>query len=190
MTLLLGKPIINTSTACEYFNTAMPNFRTSVVLPVHLIHDDDTSPYFIDSIEKYFQQPNVPEFEFTTYPSYWSQYNIATGRVSPNRNHWIDLRDRKIVKRQKPILLRYEHLCVKDGEKYFYQQLLLQKPWRSEEQIKGPYQTYREHHAVLFPQQHQRAIFYATHRSTLVRTFYVNDFQRILSHLMENQSSL
>ena len=82
MALLLGKPIINTSIACEYFTTAMPNFRTAVVLPVRLIHDNDANPYYIDAIEKYFQRPNQPEFEPLTYPDYWSQYTIATDRKS------------------------------------------------------------------------------------------------------------
>lgn len=188
MALLLGKPIINTSIACEYFTTAMPNFHTTVVLPVCLIHDNDANPYYIDAIEKYFQRPNQPEFEPLTYPDYWSQYTIATGRLSPNRVHWIDLQERKVVKRKQSILLRYEYLCVKDGEKYYYQQLLLQRPWRSEEQLKGPYQSYRQHHAMLFPQQHQHTLLFATHQSTVIRTFFVNDFQRILNHLIESAS--
>src|SRR5262249_23205706 len=109
-------------------------------------------------------------------------------RVSHTRSRWLDLENRTIVKRMKPLLLRYRHLRVDDGESYYYQQLLLNLPWRSEEQLKGPYRSYREHHAALFPRQHELALALATHQSTIARTLYMDEYQRIVDFLVTNSA--
>ena len=56
-----------------------------------------------------------------------------------------------MVKRRKPIVIRYHFLKVQDGEQFFYQQLLLTLPCRSEKDLLGGYKTYREHYLSLYP---------------------------------------
>ena len=56
-----------------------------------------------------------------------------------------------LVKRTKPIIVRFHFLRVQDGEQFFYQQILINLPCRSEEELLGGYQTYREHYLSLHP---------------------------------------
>jgi hypothetical protein len=186
MALLLGKPIINTSIACSYFTTDLPNLRTAVVLPAHRVLEGDDNPYYPDAIEKYFQRPRDSEFDDLTYQTYWSRYNIAGNSVSATRLFWTDMKGRKVVKRSKPILLRYRHLRVDDGESYFYQQLLLTGSWRSEEELKGGYATYRDHHAALCPQEHALALRLATRQSNVVRTTYLHQYENLVNELVQS----
>ncbi|CAG8495886.1 25552_t:CDS:2, partial [Gigaspora rosea] len=50
-----------------------------------------------------------------------------------------------VIKRKHPILIRTTYLTIKNGEKYFYQQLLLNYAFCSENEIKSNYLTYQDH---------------------------------------------
>jgi hypothetical protein len=156
-----------------------------LVLPAWQIEQDNDDPYYIDAIQKYFERPRTPLFDNLTYPEYWSAYKIATTQPTPNRVRWIDLQRWIIVKRQKPILLRYKHVRVQDAEHYYYRHLLLLRPWRSEEELKGNHISYREHHAALFPVEHEQASALAGQHSQFMRSFYLDEYQRIVQHLVQ-----
>ncbi|CAG8511094.1 7773_t:CDS:2 [Gigaspora rosea] len=67
--------------------------------------------------------------------------NTSHGQI----NTIIDQNNCTVIKRKHPILIRTTYLTIKNGEKYFYQQLLLNYPFCSENEIKGNYLTYRDH---------------------------------------------
>ena len=52
-------------------------------------------------------------------------------------------------------MVRFYYLKLQDGEIYFYQKLLLEIPCRSEEEILGNFQTYREHWLHQHPELHE-----------------------------------
>ena len=57
-----------------------------------------------------------------------------------------------IVKWLKEIVVKYQFLKIEDGELYFYQQLLLNLPAKSENDFRiSPSGTYREKFLQLYP---------------------------------------
>ncbi|CAG8838135.1 38573_t:CDS:2, partial [Gigaspora margarita] len=117
--------------------------KTRSVLPVHMIDENDENPYYNDTIMKYIHRLRIPEFENLTYPQYFEKYSVTPSRPT---SHSIVHRDELfnyVVKRKKEIIIRYYQLKIDDGELYFYQQLLLNHPARSEANYKSdPSQTY------------------------------------------------
>jgi hypothetical protein len=56
-----------------------------------------------------------------------------------------------VIKRKTPIIVRYKSLKPQDGETFFYQQLLLTNPCRSETELLGDHITYRARFLSLHP---------------------------------------
>jgi len=51
------------------------------------------------------------------------------------------------------ILTRMHFLRLSDNETYFYHLLLETRPWRSEDEIRGNFDSYQEHYLSLFPDE-------------------------------------
>lgn len=153
MFLLLGHPICNSSTNVKFLTTEPPPTRTRTILPVHMIDEDDENPYYDDTITKYMSRPHSSEFDNLTYIQYFERYSISPSRPSnTSRQIYRDDLSNYVIKRSKEIIIRYRFLKIEDGELYFYQQLLLNVPTRSENNYKNnPNDTYREKFLSLFP---------------------------------------
>ena len=141
MFLLLNETICNSSIQVKYLPTEPPNIRSRSIRPISTISDDDDDPYWKDAIEKYFARPHNEQFDNMTYPDYFRNYRLLT-KNSSNNNFYKDDLNYYVIKRNFPLLIRYRYLKIQDGEKYFYQQLLLSIPCRSENELLGNYNSY------------------------------------------------
>jgi len=152
MFLLLGEKICNSSITVKYLTTEMPDMRSRAIRPICLIDDNDNNPYWDDSIDKYFARPLNPLFQQITYPDYFRNYNISTKSTnSANLEIYKDQLNNFVVRRSSPIVVRFRHLKIDDGESFFYQQLLRTLPCRSENELRGKFFSYREHYLHLNP---------------------------------------
>ena len=188
MFLLLGHTICNSSATVNFLNTEPPTIRTRSILPIYMIDENDENPYYDDTIMKYMARPHLPEFENLTYPQYFERYSITpSSPSSTNRQIYRDDLNNYIVKRSKEIIIRYRFLKIEDGELYFYQQLLLKVPTRSELNYRnGPNETYREKFLSLFPNyltELQNQII-NTHQSQI--TYFNNQFIEMLDQLLQS----
>src|SRR6185437_11406930 len=168
--------------------------RYRAIRPIATISDDDDDPYWKDYIEKYFARPHGEEFESITYPDYFKNYRLQT-KSPPASSHsriYKDNLNYYVIKRKNPIIVRYKYLKPQDGDTYFYQQLLLTKPCRSEAELRGNHKTYRAHFLHLHP-DFQHALTEQTNATmtqcynTLnmqfehVITTFLNDIQSIVT---------
>ncbi|CAG8630223.1 6032_t:CDS:2, partial [Paraglomus occultum] len=69
-----------------------------------------------------------------------------------------------------------------DNEPYFYQQLLRQRSWRSEAELRGPYESYREHYLSLFPEQRSEMLTESTLEHEITY-FNIDVIKHQLDHL-------
>jgi hypothetical protein len=150
MFLLLSEPICNSSVQVKYLPTEPPTTRSRAIRPLSTISDDDDDLYWKDAIEKYFARPHVEQFENINYPDYFRNYNLLTKKPSNNEIYRDDF-GYYIVKRATPLVIRYKYLKVQNGELFFYQQLLLSIPCRSEDELLGNCTSYRERYLNLHP---------------------------------------
>src|SRR5436190_24282771 len=68
-----------------------------------------------------------------------------------NGIYYIDKKGRFVRKRQKEILVRFQHLTIQQAESFFYQQLLLRLPAQSEADLKNSHQTYKDAFKAKYP---------------------------------------
>ncbi|EXX50623.1 PIF1-like helicase domain-containing protein [Rhizophagus irregularis DAOM 181602=DAOM 197198] len=189
MFLLLGHEICNSSATVKFLTTDPPATRTRTILPVYMIDDDDDNPYYDDTIMKYMSQPHLSQFDDLTYFQYFERYSIIPSPPATSRPVYRDELNNYVVKRTKELITRHRFLKIEDGELYFYQQLLLNVPARSESELKSsPDTTYRKTFLQLFPNfltnlQNQTM---NTHHSRLSRLD--NCFAEMLSRLLESLS--
>src|SRR6266542_528393 len=185
MFLLLGEPICNSSVQVKYLPTEPPTTRSRAIRPLSTISDDDDDPYWKDAIEKYFARPHAEQFNNITYPDYFKNYNLLTKKPSNNEVDRDDF-NYYIVKRISPLVVRYKYLKVQNEELFFYQQLLLSVPCRSEEELLGNYTSYRERYLSLHPDfqnsiQNSTTITADEHRHSLQ-----NQFNTIITNILED----
>lgn len=80
--------------------------------------DDKEKPYWDDAIDKYFSHPKTDEFRSMTYPEYFKNYNLKitppsqSARQSCTRNQ----NNHYVIKRKKPLLLRFVNYKVEDSK--------------------------------------------------------------------------
>ena len=136
MFLLLGETICNSSVQVRYLPTDPPTNRLHAIKPVSLISDNEDDPYWKDAVEKYFARPNTDQFDGITYPEYHKNFRIST-KITTSKNNEIykDDLNNYVVRRNSPIIVRHRYLKLQDAELFFYQQLLLTVPCRSEEEL-------------------------------------------------------
>jgi len=118
--LLLGYKLCYFSIEVEYLPSAPSFFRSKSIKPVHIILENEENPYWDDAIDKYLKRPQNNIFNEITYPKYHQQYQISFKLTNPNKQYWIDLNGRYVIKRQKDILVRFHHISIESGEEFFY----------------------------------------------------------------------
>ncbi|GBB97346.1 hypothetical protein RclHR1_29720001 [Rhizophagus clarus] len=190
MFLILGETICNSSVKVQYLVTDPPSTRQKSVLPISLLKVSNETPFYPDSIEKYFNRPENEEFDLLLYQEYFESYNIFPSKLTTSREVYRDKLGNYVVKRRTKIITRIRHLRLIDGELYFYQQLLLRLKPRSEEELKGYFSTYREHFLNKFPEvYHNECILYKKKHQEEINNF--NDQFIELTHaFLENLMGL
>jgi hypothetical protein len=190
MFLLLGHQICNSSATVKFLTTDPPHTRTRAIIPIYMIEEDDENPYYDDNIMKYMSRPHLPEFNDLTYPQYFQRYSITpSSPATTSRQIYQDELGNYVVKRSKEIITRYRFLKIEDGELYFYQQLLLSVPARSESDYKiRPNGTYRDKFLSLFPNflTDMRNRLNNNHQSRVTRLNY--QFAEMLNRLLSSLS--
>ncbi|GES90273.1 Pif1-like helicase domain-containing protein [Rhizophagus clarus] len=190
MFLILGETICNSSVKVQYLVTDPPSTRQKSVLPISLLKVSNETPFYPDSIEKYFNRPENEEFDLLLYQEYFESYNISPSKLITSREVYRDKLGNYVIKRRTKIITRIRHLRLIDGELYFYQQLLLRLKPRSEEELKGYFSTYREHFLNKFPEvYHDECILYKKKHQEEINNF--NDQFIELTHaFLENLMGL
>ncbi|CAJ0835293.1 1706_t:CDS:2 [Entrophospora sp. SA101] len=138
----------------EYKNALVTNSSGSVSSSPTATHlpDDETAPEFQT-------RPNGEPFDNITYKDYIEQYDIKLSAInSSSQTIYRDNLGNYVVKRKTNILTRYRNLWLEHGELYFNQNLLLRVPARSEGDLIGTYETYRDHYLVRFPEEFGNSI--------------------------------
>ena len=185
MFLLLGETICNSSVSVKYLPTEPPASRSHAIRPISTIDDDDDDPYWKDCIEKYFARPHDPVFETLTYPDYFRNYRLVTKVPSRTVAYKDDL-NYFAVKRSSPIVVRFRYLKVHDGEPFFYQQLLQSLPCRSEDELLGGCQTYRQHFLRRHPEVESALTAHTITTYAQQQTTISSQFDQIMTTLLDS----
>src|SRR6266542_2227779 len=184
--LLLGYKLCYFSIAVEYLPSAPSFFRSKSIKPVHIILENEENPYWDDAIDKYLKRPQNNIFNEITYPKYHQQYQISFKLTNLNKQYWIDLNGRYVIKRQKDILVRFHHISIESGEEFFYQQLLLRFSFHNEEELLGNFNTYKEHFQLKFPQEYQELISDIKKKSTIQYNTIVDNYNQLIQKITSN----
>ncbi|CAG8730066.1 4545_t:CDS:2 [Gigaspora margarita] len=180
-----NEPELYTAVTANQIHTC--NEKYKVIVSQSQIYENNKNPYYDDTIMKYMHRPLNPESENLTYPQYFEQYSITPFQPTTSYSIYCDQLQNYVIKHTKEIMVRYYYFKLKDGKLYFYQQLLLNYPTRSETVYKPTAnQTYRAKFLSLFPDflnnlQTQTA---TTHYSRL--TYLNNQFSKILDRLLHS----
>jgi len=191
MFLLLGETICNSSVQVRYLPTDPPTNRLHAIKPVSLISDNEDDPYWKDAVEKYFARPNTDQFDGITYPEYHKNFRIST-KITTSKNNEIykDDLNNYVVRRNSPIIVRHRYLKLQDAELFFYQQLLLTVPCRSEEELLGNYSSYRERYLNIHP-EFQTALEQQTNTSEDRHQYiFQNQLNFIIGELVERLATV
>ena len=186
MILLLGYSICRSSIAVEFLPSIPSEVRNKSIKPPYLLQQEEQlSPYWDDAIDKYFDRPTEDIFNNMIYPIYHRKYVIQTNQPTSGI-YYIDKKNRFVRKRQKEILVRFQHLTIQQAESFFYQQLLLKLPARSEADLKNLYPTYKAAFEAKYPAEYsltlnniQSSIQTNTHK-------YTENFQNLINNLISS----
>jgi hypothetical protein len=90
-----------------------------------------------------------------------------------------------VYKRQKPILVQsnYRRLC--DGESFFFVQLLYRFHWRSDEEIRGNAESYRERLLALDPALYAQVLQGHDEREQAARLTIGNEYLEMVERIAE-----
>ena len=184
MILLLGNSICRSTIAVEFLPSIPPEVRNKSVKPPYVLQQDEQlSPYWDDAIDKYFDRPIDNEFDNITYPLYHRKFTIQNKQPT-NGIYYIDKKNRFIRKRQKEILVRFQHLTVQHSESFFYQQLLLRLSARSEADLKGSYSTYKARFEAEFPEEYLLTLNYIQNSTQSKIHKYTRNYQILIDNLI------
>ena len=162
MMLLLSFETFRCSRGVHYLVTARPVERSAQVKPTYVLMqkeagNEDFDPFYKDAIGKYFERPYNDEFEVLTYVKYYSDYRLDTAKRGP-----VAADGKQPFKRKRPILLRTTQRRLCHGDAFFYDRLLHQHHWRSEDEMRGtmvdgePFASYRDHFVTRWPTEYVR----------------------------------
>ncbi|GBC04726.1 hypothetical protein RclHR1_05830004 [Rhizophagus clarus] len=184
---------VTKSEPSEYFDITEPNaFRKhilarlrnkSVKPPYVLQQEEQLSPYWDDAIDKYFDRPIDNEFNDMIYPFYHRNY-IIQNKQPANGIYYMDKKNRFVKKRQKEILVRFQHLTVEHSESFFYQQLLLRIPAQSEADLKKHYLTYKARFEAEFPEEYSLTLNYVQSSTQSHIQKYTRNYQNLIDNLI------
>ncbi|CAG8536774.1 15137_t:CDS:2 [Cetraspora pellucida] len=171
----------------QFLTTDPPHVRSKAILPLYMIDSLDDNPYWSDKIEKYFARPNDPVFDNITYKSYFETYEIkSTIPNNSQRTIYQDALGNFVIKCENKILTRYRFLRLEHGELYFYQQLLLKFPCRSEQEMLGEYQTYRDHFFSRFPELYRSMIAQTSNFISNQSTYALDQYNSIIETIVSS----
>ena len=117
------------------------------------------------------------------YPFYHRNF-IIQNKQPINGTYYIDKKNRFVKKRQKKILVRFQHLTVQHSESFFYQQLLLRIPARSEADLKQSYLTYKACFEAEFPAEYSLTL---NHIQNLIQSKiqkYTRNYHNLINNLL------
>src|SRR5207247_3620559 len=184
MILLLGYSICRSSIAVEFLPSIPSEVRNKAVKPPYLLQQEEQlSPYWDDAIDKYFDRPTEDIFDDITYPLYHRNYIIQKNRPT-NGVYYVDKQDRFVRKRQKEILVRFQHLTVQQSESFFYQQLLLILPARSDTDLKNSYPTYKARFEAEYPAEYSLTLNYVHNSFQSNIKKYTRSYQILINNLI------
>ena len=183
MVLLLDNKLCRSSIAVDYLPSSPPFSRSKSIKPIHLISENEENPYWDDAIDKYLNRPQNDIFDNITYPIYHQKYQILYKLTNPNRQYWIDLNNKYVVKRQKDILVRFHHTSVESEEEFFYQQLLLRFPFYNEAQLLGNFTTYKEHFQSKFSQEYQELTTHIKRKSIVQYNLIIENYHQLIQQI-------
>ncbi|GBC38079.1 PIF1-like helicase domain-containing protein [Rhizophagus irregularis DAOM 181602=DAOM 197198] len=186
MILLLGYSICRSSIAVEFLPSIPPEIRTKSIKPLYLLQQEEQlSPYWDDAIDKYFDRPSDNEFDSMTYPFYHCNYTIQKSQPK-NGIYYIDKKNCFVRKRQKEILVHFQHLTIQQSESFYYQQLLLRLPVRSETDLKSLYQTYKAHFEAKYPTEYSLTLNFVQNSMQSNIQRYTNNYQNLVNNLISS----
>ncbi|RHZ89992.1 hypothetical protein Glove_9g21 [Diversispora epigaea] len=176
------------------FTSAPSKFRYRSVKPIHLLteiddnNNDDELLYWDDAIDKYFDRPDHPNFHLITYPNYFRDYTIQFKQSSQNSNLFYcrDRKNRIIVQRKTPILLRFTTYKIEDGEPFFFQHLIMKIPVRSEQELLGEFETYKDRFQTMFPTRYNQVTESLRKNYIEQRNCISESYKSILTTLLHN----
>jgi len=182
----LGLDMVRCTTSSIFLPTALPSMRNSTVRPVHQVLQDPDNPYFPDALEKYFSRPEA--YEDLTYFRYFQHCQVSKKRIMNRdgpRPGFQDMQGYWVYQRSKTKLIRtpYRRLC--DGESFFLHHLLCLSPWRSDEEILGNAQTYRERLFTLDPTLFQALLQGHDERELSGRLAIGNEYLEMVQRIAE-----
>jgi hypothetical protein len=184
MILLLGYSICRSSIAVEFLPSIPPEVRNKSVKPPYVLQQEEQlSPYWDDAIDKYFDRPINEEFNDIIYPIYHRKFTIQNKQPT-NGIYYIDKKGRFVKKRQKEILVRFQHLTIQQSESFFYQQLLLRLPARSEADLKNSYLTYKAHFEVKYPAEYSLTLDHVQNSMQTNIQKYTRNYQNLINKLI------
>ena len=138
----LSHRIVDSNMQVIFIDTNFHEDRLRILKPANQIDEDDDEDEICQPghREYYMSRPKVEPFITMTLPNYLTSYSVlSTDNAKIPKfaaeNVWIDLNENKVIKRQKVIIPRYQFLTPLNGEKFYYQQLLLKVPYFSEAKL-------------------------------------------------------
>jgi Cdc6-like AAA superfamily ATPase len=186
MILLLGYSICRSSIAVEFLPSIPSEVRNKSVKPPYLLQQEEQlSPYWDDAIDKYFDRPIEDIFENITYPIYHRKYVIQKNQPTSGI-YYIDKKNRFVRKRQKEILVRFQHLTIQQAESFFYQQLLLRLPARSESDLKNSYPTYKDAFEAKYPAEYSLTLNHIQNSIQTNTYKYTENYQNLINNLVSS----
>ena len=184
MILLLGYSICRSSIAVEFLPSIPSEVRNKAIKPPYLLQQEEQlSPYWDDAIDKYFDRPTEDIFNNIIYPLYHRNYVIQKNQPA-NGIYYIDKKNRFVKKWQKEILVRFQHLTIQQSESFFYQQLLLRLPARSEADLKNTYPTYKAHFEAKYPAEYSLTLDHIQNSMQSNIQKYTRNYQNLIDNLI------
>ena len=152
-----------------------------MVKPPYLLQQEEQlSP---DAIDKYFDRPTDDIFDNMIYPIYHHKYVIQKNQPTGG-TYYIDKKNRFVRKRQKEILVRFQHLTIQQSESFFYQQLLLRLPAQSEADLKNSYLTYKAHFEAKYPAEYSLTLNHVQNSMQSNIQKYTQSYQNLINNLI------
>jgi hypothetical protein len=138
----LSHRIVDSNMQVIFIDTNLHEDRFRILKPANQIDEEDDGDdiYQPGHREYYMCRPKVESFITMTLPNYFTSYSVlSTDNAKIPKfaaeNVRIDQNENKVIKRQKVLIPRYHFLTPLDGEKFYYQQLLLKVPYLSEAEL-------------------------------------------------------
>ena len=184
--LALGYDMVRCTTSSVFLPTALPSMRNSTVRPPFQVAQDPDNPYYPDALEKYFARPEA--YEDLTYFKYFQLCEVSKKRIVNRDGPRPGFQDRAgywVYQRNKTKLIRtpYRRLC--DGESFFLHHLLCNRPWRSDDEIIGNCETYRERLFILEPTLFENLLRGHDERELSARLAIGNEYLEMVQRIAE-----